>query len=92
MSDFALEIYTQDRLVWKGRVESMVVPGGDGYLGVLAHHAPLVTTLGKGTLTVMGEEGELRIPLEGGFLEVAHNRATLLADRILAAEARIEDK
>ncbi len=90
MSDFALEIYTQDRLVWKGQVESMVVPASDGYLGVLAHHAPLVTTLGNGTLTLVGDEGEKKIPLQGGFLEVAHNRATLLVDRIALAGEETE--
>lgn len=90
MSDFALEILTQDRSVWKGRVESMVVPAADGYLGVLAHHAPLVAMLGTGTLTIYGDHGEKRFPVQGGFLEVAHNQATLLVDRILISEEGAE--
>ena len=83
MSEFSLEIYTQDRRVLSEQVRSMIVPAMDGYLGVLAHHAPLVTLLGEGTLTLKGGDvGERVYPVAGGFLEVAHNHATLLVDRI----------
>jgi len=83
VTEFELEIYTQDRRVLSERVRSMIVPAADGYLGVLAHHAPLVTLIGEGMMLLKGSKvGEVEYPVSGGFLEVAHNHATLLVDRI----------
>ncbi len=48
---FLLAILTPDRPVFEGEVEYVQVPGSEGYLGVLAHHAALVTALAPGTLT-----------------------------------------
>lgn len=81
MADYQLQIISQEKKVFDGRVTSMVVPAATGYLGVLAHHAPLVALLGSGNLTVRptgAEEVSLRI--SGGFLEVRNNVATLLVD------------
>jgi len=80
---FQLSILTPDQVVFEGPVEYVQVPGGQGYLGVLAHHAPLVTTLAVGTLEVRHAGGrEERWQVEGGFFEVSHNRATVLADSV----------
>src|SRR5205085_7527665 len=51
-SEFTLAILTPERTVFEGAVEYVQVPGSEGYLGVLAHHAALVTALADGTLTV----------------------------------------
>ncbi|HTO89940.1 MAG TPA: ATP synthase F1 subunit epsilon [Candidatus Sulfotelmatobacter sp.] len=80
---FQLAILTPERSVFDGAVEYVQVPGAEGYLGVLAHHAALVTSLGAGALTVRrpgGPEEQLRV--SGGFFEVSNNRATVLADSV----------
>ena len=80
---FHLSILTPERAVFEGEVEYVEVPGTEGYMGVLAHHAALVTALAAGDLKVRragGSEG--RIKVTGGFFEVSHNQATVLADGV----------
>lgn len=87
-STFELCILTPERKVFEGPVEYLQVPGSQGYLGVLAHHAGLVTALASGTLTVRhagGREQQWRV--QGGFFEVSNNRATVLADALETAVA-----
>lgn len=80
---FQLSILTPERTLFEGMVEYVQVPGSEGYLGVLAHHAALVTALQPGTLTVRSPGGaEERWPVTGGFFEVSGNRATVLADAV----------
>ena len=77
---FKLSILTPERAVFEGDVQYIQAPGTEGYFGVLAHHASLVTALAKGTLTVRGAGGtEERWDVEGGFFEVSNNSATVLA-------------
>lgn len=82
MADFQLQIYTQEKKVFEGRIESLVVPAEDGYLGVLANHAPLLTTLGEGRLTYRTSKDSTEIGIRGGFLEVHANQAVVLADSL----------
>jgi F-type H+-transporting ATPase subunit epsilon len=78
---FELSILTPEKSVFEGPVEYVQVPGTEGYLGVLAHHAALVTALMSGTLTVRKLGGaEERWQVSGGFFEVSNNQATVLAD------------
>ena len=80
---FQLSILTPERTVFEGEVEYVEAPGTEGYFGVLANHAALVSGLAEGTLTVRDAAGEQkRWPVSGGFFEVSHNRATVLADAI----------
>jgi len=80
---FTLAILTPDRTVFEGLVEYVEVPGGEGYMGVLANHAPLVTTLAEGTLKLRKPDGvEESIGVSGGFFEVSNNKATVLADSV----------
>ena len=82
-AQFDLSILTPERAVFEGRVEYVQVPGTEGYLGVLAHHAALVTELVSGTLTVREPGGDERQwQVSGGFFEVADNHATVLADEL----------
>ena len=84
---FTLSILTPERTVFEGPVEYVQVPGTEGYLGVLANHAALVTGLAQGTLTVRKPGGgESTLAVSGGFFEVSHNRATVLADSVSGAE------
>jgi len=81
MSTFHLSIVTPQETVFEETVASIIVPGVKGYLGVLAHHAPLITPLQPGKITIYLPHGaELILAISGGFLEVANNRATILAD------------
>jgi F-type H+-transporting ATPase subunit epsilon len=85
---FQLSILTPERPVFEGEVEYVEVPGSEGYLGVLAHHAALVTGLASGTLRLRKSGGdEQRMMVSGGFFEVSDNRATVLADRVTDAPA-----
>ena len=85
---FTFRLVTPQRLVLETPVVALQAPGSEGYLGVLAHHAPLITTLRSGRLEIRDEAGKRSIfAVGGGFLEVSGNRATVLADSAeLAAE------
>lgn len=83
MATFTLSIVTPEHVLLEEEVESIVVPGAKGYLGVLAHHAPLITPIVPGRLTVhKSERTEIIMAISGGFLEVSANRATVLADAV----------
>ena len=78
---FTFRLVTPQRLVLEAPVASLEAPGSEGYLGVLAHHAPLITTLRPGRLEVKDAAGKRSaFCVGGGFLEVSANRATVLAD------------
>jgi F-type H+-transporting ATPase subunit epsilon len=80
---FQLQVFTQERKVLEQDVVSLSAPGAEGYFGVLADHAPLVSVLGKGTLKVTAVGGaEKTYQVSGGFLEVAKNQAVILADSL----------
>ena len=80
---FHLSILTPERAVFEGSVEYVSVPGTEGYMGVLAHHAGLVTAMAAGTLTVRRSDGvEEKVEVSGGFFEVSNNRASVLADAV----------
>ena len=76
-----LEIITAERSVYSGEVDMVIAPGLDGLLGILPKHAPLMTVLKPGELTVKksGEE-DMYVAVSGGFMEVIGNRVSVLAD------------
>ena len=76
-----LEIITAERQVYSDEVDMVVAPGIDGQLGILPRHAPLMTMLKPGELTVRKEgEEDMYIAVSGGFMEVLGNRVSILAD------------
>ena len=80
---FNFKMLTPGRTAFDGDVVSIVAPGGAGYLGVLAHHAPLITTLRDGDLTVrLKDHRVVHYRIGRGLLKVAHNRAILLTESI----------
>jgi len=81
-----LELVSPEKLVFSGEVEQVDVPGVEGDFGVLAGHAPMVTTLRPGILTVHGASGAQRIVVLGGFAEVSAQGLTVLADVAEAVE------
>ena len=83
---FSLSILTPEKTVFEGPVEYVEVPGAEGYLGVLANHAPLVTSLATGTITLRHASGTTELwSVSGGFFEVSSNQATVLADSVTKA-------
>jgi F-type H+-transporting ATPase subunit epsilon len=86
MSSLKLDIVTAERVVYSEDVDMIIAPGVEGQLGILPHHAPLMTTLQAGELRVKrgGEEDSLAI--SGGFLEVRPDRVIVLADTAERAE------
>lgn len=86
MANFHFELVSPEKLLFSGEVAQVDVPGAEGDFGVLAEHAPMVTTLRPGILTVYGAGGEQKIVVLGGFAEVAAGRLTVLAEVAAAAE------
>lgn len=78
---FKLSIVTPEKIVYEGEVSSLIVPGIEGYLGVLSHHAPLITAMKTGKIEFKDADNKLQIyAVSGGFMEVSNNQSTLLAD------------
>lgn len=78
---FKLEIVTPERLVFKDDIVSLVVPGAEGSLGILADHAPLMAELTIGEIYLRYADGrEIRMATSGGFMEVHENTVRILAD------------
>ena len=75
-----VEIVSQDRPVFEGEVDIVVAPGEDGVMGILPHHAPLLTTLKAGELKVRYQGREEVFAISGGVMEVQPNIVTVLAD------------
>ncbi len=86
MSSLKLDVVTAERIVYSEDVDTIIAPGMEGQLGILPHHAPLMTILQAGELIVRrgGEEDTLAI--SGGFLEVRPDRVIILADQAERAE------
>ena len=80
MATFHFELVSPEKLLFSGEVEQVDVPGAEGDFGVLAGHAPFVSTLRPGILTVHGSGGEQKIVVLGGFAEVSAEGLTVLAD------------
>ncbi len=96
------EIVSQDRMVFEGDVDIVVLPGAAGEMGVLPHHVPLLTTLKYGFVKVRVKNQEEIFAVAGGVAEVQPDIVTVLADsaenvqeidesRAEAARKRAED-
>ena len=75
-----LEIVTPERLAYVDDVDAVTLPGSEGELGVLPHHAPLVTTLGSGELQIRKGGLEEIFAINGGFLQVRPDRVMVMAE------------
>jgi F-type H+-transporting ATPase subunit epsilon len=74
------EIVSQDRMVFEGDVDIVVLPGSAGEMGILPHHAPLLTTLNFGLIRVRTEGREEIFTVAGGIAEIRPDLVTVLAD------------
>ena len=75
-----LEVVTPSKLVVSEEVELVTAPGGEGVFGVMANHAPLLTTIRIGELHYTDGGNMVRLALSGGFCDVSKNRMTVLAE------------
>lgn len=77
---FQLEIVTPEKKVVETRAEEVEIPGKNGYLGILAGHAPLITELSVGEITYRENSSEERLAVAWGFAEVLPDKVTILAE------------
>lgn len=80
MATFRLEIVTAERMVYSDDVDMVIAWGIEGQLGILPHHAPLMTMLQPGELIVKKDNKETYMAVSGGFLEVRPDKVIVLAD------------
>jgi F-type H+-transporting ATPase subunit epsilon len=86
-----LEIVTPERLAYSDTVDAVVLPGSEGELGVLPHHAPLVSMLGVGELRIRKDGAEESFAIVGGFLQVRPDKVVVMAETAdMASEIDLE--
>jgi F-type H+-transporting ATPase subunit epsilon len=86
-----LEIVTPERLVFEDDVDSVNVPGIEGELGILPHHAPLLSMLGFGELRIRRGGAEEAFAIVGGFVQVRPDKVVVMAETAdLAGEIDLE--
>jgi F-type H+-transporting ATPase subunit epsilon len=86
MATFQFDLVSPEKLLFSEAVDQVDVPGSEGDFGVLAGHAPLVSTLRPGILTVYRGGNALRVVVNGGFAEVNPAGLTVLADLAVPLE------
>jgi F-type H+-transporting ATPase subunit epsilon len=86
MASFSFELVSPTRLVFSAEVEQVDVPGAEGDLGVLAGHAPFITPLRTGVLTIRDGGGAKRVFVKDGFAEVNQKGLTVLAETAVPVE------
>jgi F-type H+-transporting ATPase subunit epsilon len=86
MATLRLEIITAERQVFADDVNVVVAPGIGGELGILPHHAPLITMLKPGELLIRKDGEETYMSVSGGFLEIRPDKIIILADACERAE------
>jgi F-type H+-transporting ATPase subunit epsilon len=80
-----VSVISPERVLFEGTVDSVVAPAFDGEVGILPHHAPMMTLLGKGELR-LGDGGAAgRFQIEGGFLQVLSDSVRVVTERATEA-------
>jgi len=85
-STVRLEVVTAEKLIYSGEVTAVIAPGVEGELGILPHHARLMTILQPGQLTIKKGPEEEFLVIGGGYLEVRPDKVIVLADTAERAE------
>lgn len=78
-----VEIITPDQKVYEGETISATFPGSDGSFQVLKNHAPLISSLEKGSVVIKTDSGEENYTITGGVVEVLDNKVIVLAEGLL---------
>lgn len=76
----SLKILTPEKIFFDGKVATFIAPAYEGLLGVLPGHAPLLCSLGKGTVVYEQSGARKSVSIRGGFMEVDRDQAVILAD------------
>ena len=74
-----VSVISAERAVFDGEGNAVVVPAYDGLVGILPRHAPFMTLLGKGVVTIRRSEGTQKVDVAGGFLQVAKDVVRIVA-------------
>lgn len=74
------DIVSQDREVFSGDVDLVLLPGAEGYMGILPHHTPVITVIQYGIISVKTNNQEQHFTVAGGIAEVQPDQVTILAD------------
>ena len=74
------DIVSQDRIVFEGDADIVVIPGSDGVMGILPNHSPVLTTLKYGVINVRRKNEQHFFTVAGGVAEVQPDQVTILAD------------
>jgi len=91
MKTFPLLIITPSGKIFSGQINSLTAPGAEGLFGILADHAPFITSLAKGILTIKSPEQSSTFVIDSGILEVNLNKEVLiLADHALEFHTKEE--
>ena len=86
-----LEIVTPERVAYEDDIDMVICPGSEGELGILPHHAPLLSTLGYGELRIRKGGTEDFFAIAGGFLQVRPDKVVVMAETAdLASEIDLE--
>jgi F-type H+-transporting ATPase subunit epsilon len=75
-------VISPEAAMFDGDAEAVVAPAYDGEVGILPNHAPFMTLLGQGTLTVRQGSTISRFTVRGGFLQVVDNRVRVVAEHV----------
>jgi F-type H+-transporting ATPase subunit epsilon len=77
------DLVSPERLLLSQPVDMVTIPGSEGYMGVMAGHMPLVSTLRAGMINMLNDGAETRFFIMGGFAEVNHEKVIVLAEDAL---------
>lgn len=83
---FYLEIITPEKVVFKDDVDELIVPTTTGEVGIMPNHVPLLSQISLGELIIREGQKEHALAISGGFLDVANNQVTILADYAIRSE------
>ncbi len=81
-----VRIISPEESVYDGDADTVVAPAFDGQIGILPRHAPLMTLLGEGPLTLKTDEGERVFDVRGGFLQVVNDTVSVVAEQAKTRE------
>lgn len=89
---FTFELVSPEKLLLSAEVNSVVLPGSEGEMTVMANHAPTMSTVKPGVVTVEGSDGSSKYVVFGGFADIVPTGCTLLAEAAVAVDALEADE
>jgi F-type H+-transporting ATPase subunit epsilon len=91
--DFHVEMVAADRTVWSGTATMVSAKTVEGDIGILRGHAPVLSLLAPSPVEITGEDGVVHAAVDGGFISVAGDRVSILAERaILAEDIKVDEE